>query len=30
MPVAIHTIGDLSLKYVIDALELYPPTRRGA
>ncbi|MEH7458304.1 amidohydrolase [Bacillus sp. JJ1127] len=26
MPVAIHTIGDLSLEYVIDALELYPPT----
>ncbi|QWG35582.1 amidohydrolase [Bacillus mycoides] len=25
MPVAIHTIGDLSLEYVIDALELYPP-----
>ncbi|MDM5156814.1 amidohydrolase [Bacillus sp. DX1.1] len=25
MPVAIHTIGDLSLQYVIDALELYPP-----
>ncbi len=25
MPVAIHTIGDLSLEYVIDALELHPP-----
>lgn len=25
MPVAIHTIGDLSLEYVIDVLELYPP-----
>ncbi|WP_242144121.1 MULTISPECIES: amidohydrolase [unclassified Bacillus cereus group] len=25
MPVAIHTIGDLSLEYVIEALELYPP-----
>ena len=27
MPVAIHTIGDLSLEYVIDALELYPPAK---
>lgn len=25
MPVAIHTIGDLSLEYVIDALEMHPP-----
>lgn len=25
MAVAIHTIGDLSLEYVIEALELYPP-----
>lgn len=25
MPVAIHTIGDLSLEYVVDALELHPP-----
>ncbi len=25
MPVAIHTIGDLSLEYVIEALELYRP-----
>lgn len=25
MPVAIHTIGDLSLEYVINALELHPP-----
>ncbi|MCP1125510.1 amidohydrolase [Bacillus sp. 3103sda1] len=25
MPVAIHTIGDLSLEYVIDVLEMHPP-----
>ncbi|MCM3734334.1 amidohydrolase [Bacillus cytotoxicus] len=28
MPVAIHTIGDLSLEYVIDALEMHPPEER--